>query len=543
MNISSVKEILAAAERDAAAGRIDQSIARLKKALPRHRRSGRLPYQLGVFYFRQGQYPEAIESFQQALKCRLNTAEVQTSLGAALAASGRHEEAQKALRKALKLNPEDFKARANLAQIHTERGQADQALQVYDEAIGQNPTNTEAFFRRGNLHLLEGQFPEAISDYEQALALAPNDPRCLYNLGFACFCQGDHDQATEQYRAFLRINEEFAALYTYHNSAMLFEHGRQLAAENRRLRAGQETAFAGLIGQSPALQEVFDQIRQVAGTKVEVLILGETGTGKELIARAIHQQSARHDGPYYAINCATIPSGLVESELFGIEKGTATDVEAKEGAFEQADGGTLFMDEIGDMDLAVQAKVLRAIEEKKIRRVGGRKLIPLDIRLIAATSKDLRAMMKEGSFREDLNYRLNTIELVVPPLRERPEDIPLLAQHFLDHYRREHERPDREFSSETMAAFGRYDWPGNIRELRNAVQRGVLLSKNPLIELQDLSRDLIDATVDDPRREILQALETCKWNVTRAAQLLGIARETLQRKMKRLGIKNPRTNP
>ncbi|HWP34040.1 MAG TPA: sigma-54 dependent transcriptional regulator, partial [Thermodesulfobacteriota bacterium] len=242
-----------------------------------------------------------------------------------------------------------------------------------------------------------------------------------------------------------------------------------------------------LIGVSPAMQEVYKQIGRVAEKDVTVLIRGESGTGKELVARAIYRHSRRADRPFVIVNCAAIPDSLLESELFGYERGAFTGATGRHaGRFEQADGGTLFLDEIGDLSLATQAKLLRVLQEGEVTRLGGGETRRVDVRVICATNRDLEAALRAGTFREDLYYRLNVITISLPPLRERREDIPLLVAHFLDRFGRELGRPVRGLEPAAMAAAQAYAWPGNVRELENTLKRAVLLAKGPLVTLEDL---------------------------------------------------------
>ncbi len=276
----------------------------------------------------------------------------------------------------------------------------------------------------------------------------------------------------------------------------LQERTEALEAENRLFREEQErrnlSAFGGLTGASPAMQAVYELIQRAAPTDASVLILGETGTGKELAAAAIHYNSLKKDGPFSKVNCASLPETLLEDELFGHEKGAFTGADAKRpGRFELAHGGTLFLDEIGDMSLATQAKVLRAIQEREFERVGGTRTIRVDVRLVAATNQDLAARMNEGRFRADLYYRLNDIVLVLPPLRQRKEDIPLLAEavmkEFGDAYR------GKVLSPEFVEALGAYDWPGNVRELKGVIRKACILATGEVVRVTGLPPEVLAA--------------------------------------------------
>jgi two-component system, NtrC family, response regulator AtoC len=307
-----------------------------------------------------------------------------------------------------------------------------------------------------------------------------------------------------------------------------------------------------IIGESPAIREVLEVIKQVAPSRATILLQGESGTGKELAARAIHQLSPRARGPFIAVHCAALSSNLLESELFGHEKGAFTGaMERRQGRFELADGGTLFLDEIGEIDAAIQVKLLRVLETHEFERVGGNKSLQADARLVAATNRDLKKMVEEGKFREDLFFRLNVISVKLPSLRERREDIPLLANHFLKEYVRENSKKVKDFSPEVLDVFQHYSWPGNIRELRNVINRMVVMSRGDRLMYTDLppelrnlqpasgnsSTKLTSLNLAENEHFLIQkALEQTKGNISRAAELLGISRRTLHRKLNELKI-------
>lgn len=328
---------------------------------------------------------------------------------------------------------------------------------------------------------------------------------------------------------------------------------RSLQSRFASLRESVEEEYR-LVGESPRWQAALKQIEKVAPTDSKVLITGESGAGKELLAYAIHQRSPRAREPFVKMNCAAIPEELSESELFGSEKGAFTGAaERREGKFMQADGGTLFLDEIGDMSLRVQTKVLRVLQDGEFQRVGGKETLKADVRIIAATNKNLREMVREGSFREDLYFRLNVFPIEAPPLRERPEDVALLAQHFIQRFCRRNNRRIPEVQPEVYAALKKYPWPGNVRELQNLVERLIILSENNRIGAENLPAYLLQAefklpetppgarTLGEVREEaerayILHCLEHTGGNVTQAARLLGMERTNLHKKMKALGI-------
>jgi len=322
----------------------------------------------------------------------------------------------------------------------------------------------------------------------------------------------------------------------------LVEH-QDLIEENISLRRKVEDRFQfeGIIAKSPKMLKIFELIKTIAPTTATVLIIGETGTGKEVIARAIHHQSQRRNKSFIATSCAALPESLLESELFGHEKGSFTGaVEKKKGKFEAGDKGTLFLDEIGEINANTQVHFLRALEEKKITRVGGNEEIKVDVRVISATNRNLRTMVKQGKFREDLYYRLNVVTIDLPLLKDRREDILPLAEHFLKKYTEENNKSIKKFSPEVVKFMLNYSWPGNVRELENMIERGVILSKKNSITLDELPQDIIHPTPVEgktieavERNHIINVLEEAKGNISKAAKILGIRRMTLYNKLKK----------
>ncbi|HEY0004882.1 MAG TPA: sigma-54 dependent transcriptional regulator [Pyrinomonadaceae bacterium] len=325
----------------------------------------------------------------------------------------------------------------------------------------------------------------------------------------------------------------------------------------RRALARLDELDTEILSASAAMETVKKMILKVARSNSTVLIRGESGTGKELIARAIHNQSPRVTEMFQAVNCAAINENLLESELFGHEKGSFTGAHAeKKGLFEVADKGTLFLDEIAELDIGMQAKLLRALQERKIRRVGGTRETPVDVRVVAATNRDLRAMVQDGRFRDDLYYRINVLSIDVPPLRERHDDIPVLINYFLKKHTRNTSRLVRGLTPETRRIMTSYSWPGNVRQLESAIERAILLCEGDLITPEDLPLELRqDAQPaaegafklppeginfeDVERALIMQAMEQTDYNITKAAKLLGLTFRTLQYRLEKFGIKRP----
>jgi len=377
--------------------------------------------------------------------------------------------------------------------------------------------------------------------------------------------QGSVEKAVEAIKlgAFDFLEKDFGKEKILLTSRNALAH-RSLAEENRMLR-DRLSRRQELLGTSRDMQNVLQQVAKVAPTNARVLIRGESGTGKELIAREIHERSKRPRGPFIKVNCAAIPEELIEAELFGSVKGAYTgSVATREGKFQEANGGTLFLDEVGDMSLRVQTKVLRALQEGEIEKVGDSRTIKVDVRVIAATNKDLEQEVAAGRFREDLYFRLNVVPIVSPPLRSHPEDVPLLANAFLKAYCAENDLPQKAFEPRVMEILGRYPWPGNVRELRNQVERMVIMSPGRTIRLEDVgaeirtgkapaavpgtaagaasaAEDLENLTIQEAKKRfeetlILRALERNDWNVTKAADELGLERTNLHKKIKQYGL-------
>jgi len=323
------------------------------------------------------------------------------------------------------------------------------------------------------------------------------------------------------------------------NRELVFKH-RQMTEEIERRKQ-----FQSIIGNSRNIRDVFDTMNKAAPTKASILITGESGVGKELVADAIHELSPRKDFPLVKVHCAALSSSLLESELFGHEKGAFTGaVSQRHGRFELASGGTLFLDEIGEIDQNIQIKLLRVLQEKKFERVGGEKTIEVDVRIIAATNKDLKAEIEKGNFREDLYFRLNVVNILVPPLRERKDDIPLLAASFLKEFSQENGKKIEGIHEKARSRLYSYGWPGNIRELRNCIESAVVMCQSNMITVDDLPpvlRDVAEegrisirlgASMDECEQIIIRdTLSYCKGNKTKAAEMLGIGRKTLLRKL------------
>jgi two-component system NtrC family response regulator len=411
-------------------------------------------------------------------------------------------------------------------------------------------TEAVALFRKTHHHLIitDLKMPGTVSGLELVKQIKHERPETLI---LVITAHGSVETAVEAIRqgAHDYINKpvDLAMLRLLVRNA--YEHHR-LVAENRRLRDRLAAAgeFPEMIGQSSAIREVFDRIRQVADTDVTVLIQGESGTGKELVARGIHNLSARKDRPFVAANIGALPESLIESELFGYEKGAFTGANRrKPGWFEMAEGGTLFLDEIGEMPPKTQVDLLRVLEQKEVRRLGGEETISLDVRVVAATHRDVNVLVAEGKFREDLYYRMNIVPLRVPPLRERRDDIPMLVQHFLQQAQDRHRKDTKQIAGAAMKILCEFPWPGNVRQLRNCMERLVVTVEGPIVHAEDLPDDLRRlpsgsvATLESAAQEaekaaILAALGQCNQHRERAAALLDISVRTLHYKMSRYAL-------
>lgn len=417
-------------------------------------------------------------------------------------------------------------------------------------ATAKDGTEALALFRQHRHHLVitDLKMPAPVSGLDLVKQIKHERPETLIlvitahgsvETAVEAMRQGAHDYISKP----VDLNILRLLVRNAHEHHHLVEENHQL--RDRLAAAGE---FPEMIGQSAAIREVFDLIGQVADTDVTVLIQGESGTGKELVARAIHNLGARKDRPFIAANIGALPESLIESELFGYEKGAFTGANRrKPGWFEMAQSGTLFLDEIGEMPAKTQVDLLRVLEQREVRRLGGEDVIPLDVRVVAATHRDMDTLIADENFREDLYYRLNVVRLQVPPLRERRDDIPLLVQHCLGHAQERHRKEAKQIAGAAMRVLCDYPWPGNVRQLRNCMERLVVTVEGPTIHAEDLPEEmraapkravvtLERATQEAEKASILAALAQSNQHRERAAALLDISVRTLHYKMNRLGL-------
>ncbi len=529
-------------------------------------------FNLGLLQAQRGRVNEALFEFLEVLHQRhffhpgayylglLHTPEsleqqARLQAGLLFKQRGELERAIEQFQAVLTMNHKHLLALGNLGDCYLALEKWDEAVNTFKRALGiqgegpdrdnlQNDLGV-AYFRRGNLE-------KAVTQFKAVLKRDPDNVNAVYNLGQVYFQEGLTGRVQRDYEEFARVKGGAAILYALSKSIAD-------VAGSQRGGAAEETL---LVGQGSALRHVQDLIQRAAASDATVLILGENGTGKELVARAIHQISTRHDKPFQAVACSALTETLLESELFGHEKGSFTGAVGRRiGKFEAAHRGTLFLDEIGEISPATQVKLLRVLQEREFERVGGGETVKVDVRILAATNRDLRREVAEGRFREDLFYRLNVILIEVPPLRERSGDIPVLLRHFLEKMRAKRPIRFEGAAPETLRRMERYRWPGNVRELENLIERVVTLYDDVLIRPEHLPPEMVGgpqdgarqgswsggngltdtltsgARLEDVEKEAIQrVLLQSRFNKKRAAETLGISRPTLYQKIKRYGL-------
>ena len=442
-----------------------------------------------------------------------------------------------AFEKVLQYDPENELARANLGDIMFKNDNYDAAIKYYKLAAqsGSDAMKRSHLYNDlGLAYFRKGLTEKAIDSFKEAILLDAQNKNAVYNLGLIYVKSGMQDKVKDDYKEFLKHESGVDIVFNLTRSIM--DVAKQETAGDMEM---------DFVGTDESVKRVRDVIWKAAATDSTVFIHGENGTGKELAARAIHRMSKRSDRPFIVVNCGALPETLLESELFGYEKGAFTGaVKEKPGRFELADTGTVFLDEIGDITPAMQVKLLRFVQQKEFERVGGTKTLKVDVRIITATNKDLKRLVDEGKFREDLYYRLYVLPLYMPPLRSRGRDIMLLASHFLIKFSEKNGKAFSGFSQDAQRALLAYEWPGNVRQLENVIERIVTLHDGPEVKAEFLPEEIMatkrapaqPAAPSGEREEGLKALEASKFSRTGAAKILGISRVALWKKMKKLGI-------
>jgi transcriptional regulator with PAS, ATPase and Fis domain len=519
-------------------------------------------YQLASIDFSRGDFNKAAEGFAQVAESqpKIKGHPLEAVFGGSndrvLASSwlyaglarkelGQVASAAEALKKASVLDPENPLAYGVQADMLMASEQFGAAAQAYERALSKVRDETGLLALRNDLGVAlfrAGKLEKAAEEFKKVIQKDPRNNNAIYNLGVLYLRQGLREEMREDLREFLKAEDAEHILLGLTRS--MVDAARRQQGESER---------GGILGASKPMQEVLDLIRRAGASDATVLVLGENGTGKELVARAIHLNSPRRDKPFVAVNCGALPDTLLESELFGYERGAFTGATAaKPGRFELANGGTLFLDEIGDLKVSLQVKLLRAIQDKSFERLGGTKTFKSDIRIIAATHRDLRQKVLSGEFREDLFYRLYVVPISLPPLRERREDIPLLAQHFLERNTLKAGKRFVRIAPEAMARLQEHVWPGNVRELENVLERAVAIFDDVELKPEHLRFDpaiaseailKIPAANSVPRGlagaekdVILSQLKLSQFKVNDAAKALGLSRATLYRKMQKYQI-------
>jgi sigma-54 dependent transcriptional regulator, flagellar regulatory protein len=464
------------------------------------------------------------------------TADIQMYLGILFKNAGKNPAAAKSFEKALASGASSELVHANLGDLYFKEDNYDKAIMHYEAAV----KNSEDPMKKSNLYndlgfayFRKGSIQEAIESLKRSLIMNPENKNAVYNLGLIYVKGGMQDKIKDDYKEFLNHGEGVDILFNLTKSMM-----------NAAKQESERVSSVDFIGEDPGVKKVKEIIVKAAETDSTVFIQGENGTGKELAARAIHKLSKRHDNPFIVVNCGALPETLLESELFGYEKGAFTGaVKEKQGRFEIADKGTVFLDEIGDITQAMQVKLLRFVQQREFERVGGNETKKVDVRIITATNRDIKTLVAEGKFREDLFYRLYVLPVVLPPLRERGTDIMLLAGHFLKVFSDRYSKKFRSFSNDAAEAILRYPWPGNVRQLENMLERTVTLHDGAEVKLEFLPEELLKAGDNKQKEEktikinqveekdIIELMKSLNYSHAKAAKALGVNKQYLIEKL------------
>jgi|DewCreStandDraft_4_1066084.scaffolds.fasta_scaffold05341_5 DNA-binding NtrC family response regulator/Flp pilus assembly protein TadD len=456
-------------------------------------------------------------------------------LGVLYKNTGKYIEAVNSFKSVLNFDTKNEYAYANLGDIYFKDGNYDLAIENYNAAIKittDNSRKSNLYNDLGFSYFRKGLTNEAIECFKNAVILNPENKNALYNLGLIYVKSGMKDEIKDDYKQFLQYDGGIEILFNISKSIM-----------NIAKQENESLSFIDFIGESLPIKKVKDIIIKAAETDSTVFIQGENGTGKELVARAIHKLSKRFDKPFIVVNCGALPETLLESELFGYEKGAFTGaVKTRQGRFEIANGGTIFLDEIGDITPAMQVKLLRFIQYKEFERVGGNETIKVDVRLITATNKDIKAMVQQGTFREDLFYRLYVLPILLPALRERGKDIILLAQYFLKNFSDKYNKKFKSFSEDVIRIFLKYPWPGNVRQLENIIERIVTLYDDSEVKIFHLPDELVKLNitkkevVSDITEDLIEVLKSTGYDHKKAARKLKITEQYLKEKLNEMDL-------
>jgi two-component system NtrC family response regulator len=533
-----------------------------EKALQIHKNLLDVHFNMGLIHMQRGHVNDAMFSFLETLhqvhpltpgsyylglfhtaesltfQCRLN-------LGNLFKERGELEKALEQYRMVTAMRPKNILALGSLGDCLMALEQFDEAIKVYRKALKVLPEGEEKLTLQNDLgvcYFKKGNMEQAIDEFKSVLKKDPDHVNAIYNLGQVYYQEGLTGRMKQDYEEFVKSSKNAASILFSISKSMV-----SVAAAEK----GRPQEESSLIGNSQPMLRIQELIKRAATSDATVLVLGENGTGKELVARAVHQQSSRHDKPFVPVACSALSESLLESELFGHEKGSFTGaVGQKIGKFEAADQGTMFLDEIGDISLSTQVKLLRVLQEREFERVGGSESVKVDIRVIAATNRDLKKAIQEGKFREDLFYRLNVIVIEMPPLRERKGDLPLLVRYFLTRMKAKKTTNFEGISGKALDIMSAYAWPGNVRELENVVERIVTLNDGVLIEPEHLPAEMTGSAeaftqeilpgsgvLESMEREMInRVLLEARFNKKKAATRLGISRPTLYQKIRKYGI-------
>ncbi|MBP7791616.1 MAG: sigma 54-interacting transcriptional regulator [Candidatus Goldbacteria bacterium] len=520
--------------------------------IPGNKRKWDVSYNLALIFINENKIKEAIDSLRSINLDEIDPTgsliysdkysdikslamDVNLFLGVLYKNAGENKNSIDAFKNVLKYDSKNELSYANLGDIYFKDGNYDVAIENYNYAINVSSDSR----RKSNLYndlglsyFRKGLTNEAMECFKNSVILNPENKNALYNLGLIYVKSGMKDEIKDDYREFIKQNDGIEILFNISKSIM------DIAKQQ-----SDTLSFADFIGESEPVKKVKDLIIKASETDSTVFIDGENGTGKELVARAIHRLSRRSDKPFIVVNCGALPENLLESELFGYEKGAFTGaVKTKQGRFEIADGGTIFLDEIGDITAAMQVKLLRFIQYREFERVGGNETIKVDVRLITATNKDIKRMLKDGSFREDLFYRLYVLPVSLPPLRERGEDAVLLAHYFLKKFNEKYNKKFKDFSPDALKVILKYPWPGNVRQLENVIERIVTLYDDVEVKKIYLPDELLSAkaTVKNVKNQktidLIEMLKSVNYDYDKAAKKLKMKKEYLKQKVNEIDL-------